>query len=418
MGLRRLFWGRRADPEGRAHPVGVVAWQGGGPPFPLARLRFERALEGAERIPVAILPGPPDRVTLKELAKEVPWLRSCTQIFLFRSLDLLFLGDLFRVAKALVEEHPAACHVAFDVRRGDLPAGDIHLPFYTLGGFLRFASSMLEKPLDPISFSSDQPVPALRISGHLLRDRRFRRLPVWTIPLRLPVDEVVCSPRWVVHPFDDYFGHTREELLGMLPEPPRKVLDIGCGEGRFGALLKERYGAQVTGVERDGLAAEKARGRLDRVISGDAEELGRLELEGGFDLICLNDLLEHIPRPLELLVSLRSMAAPEGRLLLSVPHVGHGELLLELLRNRWDYVPAGVLCYDHLRFFTRESLEELLAAAGWEMERIEPIPGPLSEAVREELKGLVQAGMVPEPRRLEELGYMVTAKVAEGVWDR
>ncbi len=418
MGLRRLFWGKRADTEDHAHPVGVVAWQGGGPPFPLARLRFERALEAAGRIPLAILPGPPDRVTLKELAKEVQWLRLCRQIFLFRSLDLLFLGDLFRVAEALEEEHPAACHVAFDVRRRDLPVGDIHLPFYTLGGFLRFASSVLDKPLAPIPFSADQPAPALRISGNLLQDRRFIKLPVWSIHLHLPAGEVVCSPRWVVHPFDDYFGHTREELLGMLPEPPHRVLDIGCGEGRFGALLKERYGAQVTGVEMDGLAAEKARGRLDRVISGDAEELARLGLEGEFDLICLNDLLEHLPRPLEFLVFLRSMAGRGGRLLLSVPHVGHGEVLLELIRNRWDYVPAGILCYDHLRFFTRESLEELLAAAGWELERIEPIPGPLSEAVREELKGPVQAGMVPEPRRLEELGYMVTARVAERVWDR
>jgi hypothetical protein len=40
-----------------------------------------------------------------------------------------------------------------------------------------------------------------------------------------------------------------------------------------------------------------------------------------------------------------------------------------LLEGRWDYVPAGIHCITHLRFFTRGGIESLFAGAGLRIER-------------------------------------------------
>ena len=37
----------------------------------------------------------------------------------------------------------------------------------------------------------------------------------------------------------------------------------------------------------------------------------------------------------------------------------------DLLAGRWDYVPIGLLCYTHARFFTRATLEDWIERA-WE----------------------------------------------------
>ena len=52
-----------------------------------------------------------------------------------------------------------------------------------------------------------------------------------------------------------YFGHARPEVLALVPETARAVLDIGCGAGRLGEALKARQQAEVVGVELNRAAA-------------------------------------------------------------------------------------------------------------------------------------------------------------------
>lgn len=44
----------------------------------------------------------------------------------------------------------------------------------------------------------------------------------------------------------------------------------------------------------------------------------------------------------------------------------------DLLAGRWDYLPIGLLCYTHYRFFTHRSLGDWLRRSG--IERFEIIP--------------------------------------------
>ena len=53
-------------------------------------------------------------------------------------------------------------------------------------------------------------------------------------------------------------------------------------------------------------------------------------------------------------------------MLLSVPNVGYLGLLVDLLRGNFRYRDEGLLDRTHLRFFTLDSLRELLEQAGWQ----------------------------------------------------
>ena len=60
-------------------------------------------------------------------------------------------------------------------------------------------------------------------------------------------------------------------------------------------------------------------------------------------------------------------------MVISIPNVAHADLRLLLLEGRWTYQDTGLLDRTHLRFFTRESLRELLAANGLTATRVERV---------------------------------------------
>jgi Glycosyl transferases group 1/Methyltransferase domain len=94
-----------------------------------------------------------------------------------------------------------------------------------------------------------------------------------------------------------YFGHARPEVLALIPETARAVLDIGCGAGRLGEAIKARQRAEVVGIELNAKAAAAARQRIDQVFVGDVEGLDLPLPPGRFDAIVCGDILEHLRDP-------------------------------------------------------------------------------------------------------------------------
>ena len=66
-----------------------------------------------------------------------------------------------------------------------------------------------------------------------------------------------------------YFGDAKPALLGLFDPRGLRILDLGCGGGHNGALLKQAGARWVCGVERDADACAEARRRLDSVIEAD-----------------------------------------------------------------------------------------------------------------------------------------------------
>lgn len=173
-----------------------------------------------------------------------------------------------------------------------------------------------------------------------------------------------------------YYNAPRREMLAFVPNNVHRVLEIGCGEGRFGAELKRvrmevGVALEVTGVELDGERAKVAEANLDRVIVADVErdELGLPE--ASFDCIVCNDVLEHLISPSRALANLRRLLVPGGYLVASIPNVRYWGVLKGLLvEGDWRYADEGVLDVTHLRFFTRRSIARMLEECGYDCEML------------------------------------------------
>jgi len=151
------------------------------------------------------------------------------------------------------------------------------------------------------------------------------------------------------------------ELVG----PDRRVLDVGCATGYLGEALAAQ-GCTVTGVEYEPKAAAAARDHIEEVVEADLNVTELADLFPGreFDAIVFGDVLEHLLDPDAVLRSAVRLLAPGGAVVIGMPNVTHGSVRLALLQGRWDYRETGLLDRTHIRFFTRESLVQMVTDAG------------------------------------------------------
>ena len=137
-----------------------------------------------------------------------------------------------------------------------------------------------------------------------------------------------------------------------------QVLDVGCSSGYFGSALKAA-GHTVWGIEPNKVSATIANGKLDYVFVGIVEDFITAFPDKKFDVIYFGDVLEHIAYPNQVLDQCHHLLVEGGAIVASVPNVAHISVRAMLLEGRWEYSELGILDKTHLRFFTRNSIEEL-----------------------------------------------------------
>jgi 2-polyprenyl-3-methyl-5-hydroxy-6-metoxy-1,4-benzoquinol methylase len=151
----------------------------------------------------------------------------------------------------------------------------------------------------------------------------------------------------------------------------KKVLDVGCAAGDTAAVMTMR-GCQVSGVDIDAEAAEPAREVLDELVIAniDLSPLSNHFKPQSFDAIIFGDVLEHLVDPWAALRDCHVLLRPGGRVIVSIPNVAHASVRLALLTGRWDYTDKGLLDRTHLRFFTEESVVDLLESSGYAVDEL------------------------------------------------
>lgn len=169
----------------------------------------------------------------------------------------------------------------------------------------------------------------------------------------------------------NYYGHERPEIIALIPESAKVIVDVGCGAGALGRALKRlRNDVEVRGIEIVPEQAARASEVLDEVWVGSAED----NIPANWpqpDCIIFADVLEHLVDPWSVLRKWREQLAPGGSIIVSLPNIGHREVIGDVLRGRWDYRDAGILDRTHLRFFTRATALELVEGAGFRVVRVE-----------------------------------------------
>lgn len=158
----------------------------------------------------------------------------------------------------------------------------------------------------------------------------------------------------------------RNDLVRLAPEGVKRVLDMGCAMGGYGKRLKQLYpDILLTGVEINPILAQSAEPYYDEIIRCHVE---KADLPGTFDLVNCGDFLEHLVDPWGMLNRINGLLRDGGYLVLSIPNVGHWSVVRDLLKGTFQYIPSGLLCVTHLRWFTESSIRTALADAGFSIE--------------------------------------------------
>ncbi|HUI03419.1 MAG TPA: bifunctional glycosyltransferase/class I SAM-dependent methyltransferase [Acidimicrobiales bacterium] len=155
-------------------------------------------------------------------------------------------------------------------------------------------------------------------------------------------------------------------LSWLTEESPKRVLDLGCSDGRMGELLR-LAGHTVVGV--DAVKLDGAGARLDAFVEADLNQGIPAEAGRDFDVVLGADVLEHLIDPTKMLAQMHEVLAPGGVVMVSVPNIGHWYPRLRIMTGRFDYERRGVFDAGHLRFFNRRNIERMAKAAGLRVRR-------------------------------------------------
>jgi 2-polyprenyl-3-methyl-5-hydroxy-6-metoxy-1,4-benzoquinol methylase len=159
--------------------------------------------------------------------------------------------------------------------------------------------------------------------------------------------------------------------LGATP-----ILDVGAAQGILGQLAGGD-GLVLDAVEPHPGWAERARPHYRAVYTSTIEAAPLAP--ASYRVVVCGDVLEHTVDPIAVLGELRRVATPDAIFVVSLPHVAHLAVRLMLLFGRFPQMERGILDRTHLHFYTRDTAEALLRAAGLRVARAYPTGIPLDE---------------------------------------
>ena len=149
-------------------------------------------------------------------------------------------------------------------------------------------------------------------------------------------------------------------------EGPRRILDVGCGNGRFLELLRDfgPAGWQLEGIDFDAQVAEQCRARGFRTQVSRVEDFD----PGGdrYDAVVMLQLIEHVEDPAALSARVFDILEPGGCFIIETPNLAG--LDYDLFRRRhWGHYHFP----RHWNLFSTPALHRLLEERGFEVAHTE-----------------------------------------------
>lgn len=149
------------------------------------------------------------------------------------------------------------------------------------------------------------------------------------------------------------------------------MLDVGCGEG-FAMAYFRRLGWVVQGCDFSSVGVQAMNPEcMDVLNTGDVFQLLHERATAGqrYDLLWLNNVLEHVLDPLALMHQMRSLLADDGVLVVTVPN-DFSDLQNHLIVRGHIPRPFWVALPDHLSYFDASSLEKVGDVTGYSCQRL------------------------------------------------
>jgi len=165
------------------------------------------------------------------------------------------------------------------------------------------------------------------------------------------------------------FHYLKPVVLEMAGEngQGKRVLDVGCGSGFWADQFMQRgYGAVGVDPSEQGIDIARKKypkGRFERAVATD-DLLQRIG-EAPFDLVTSFEVVEHVYEPKDWASACFNALKPGGRLICSTPYHGYLKNLALAVTNGWDRHLDPLWSGGHIKFFSVNTLSQLLRNAGF-----------------------------------------------------
>jgi 2-polyprenyl-3-methyl-5-hydroxy-6-metoxy-1,4-benzoquinol methylase len=160
---------------------------------------------------------------------------------------------------------------------------------------------------------------------------------------------------------------TFEERINLIEKhsKPGKLLDVGCSIGTF-SIVARNQGWEVFGVDINTQSVNYCRENLKLdVKAGDFEKLDFPE--GFFDVIIMNDFLEHVNSPSKALKKANSFLKKGGLIFIVTPKID--SLMAKISKDKWLHLKPN----EHIFYFSAKTMDSILKKTGFDVISIKPI---------------------------------------------
>ena len=137
----------------------------------------------------------------------------------------------------------------------------------------------------------------------------------------------------------------------------KKILDFGCGDGKFLSILK-KFTKDAYGIELNKYHINKLKNKIK--IFDNLEEINFK-----FDYITMFHVLEHLPKQILILKELKKKLKKNGKLIIEVPHANDF-----LIKTNLSEFKNFTFWSEHLILHTENSLKKFLNKAGFKKIKI------------------------------------------------
>jgi len=152
------------------------------------------------------------------------------------------------------------------------------------------------------------------------------------------------------------FFKALKKQMKRIPPQGSKILDIGTAGGAFLEAAKQ-FGYDAYGMEPSADLVARGKKRGLQIEQGTIEN--HSFETGSFDMVCLWDVIEHLPNPKAALVEIKKLLKPNSILLINFPDIGTTQAKLVGKKFWW-------ILSVHLHHFTRKSIADICQRTGFE----------------------------------------------------
>jgi len=173
------------------------------------------------------------------------------------------------------------------------------------------------------------------------------------------VDTALSTPSLIskiAFRFDRGLEDSNGYIAKRLGPKPKKILEIGCGNGDKIKSLSQ-YGHACTGIEPDPNCFSRQPDFDLRVVDGTAEDPPRSLAGEKFDAVIMNHVLEHTRDPIRAIKNAKNFLTPNGFTFFEVPNIQC--VAAQLSPLTWAHLDVP----RHLNHFTDKSLRTTVQKA-------------------------------------------------------